>query len=386
MAALCSNVAQAKPKEPESNGIQVGNFVMHPGANVAIAYDGRGADENSDGLIDLGVHFNTHLADVIKHDWTNAVSFNWRQFWGIGDADPNGGPVVDISSKADLFKKNMFRFTPSVSYTFSDEPEDDNLRKDFKNHQLKAGVGFYIQPSGGAVFSQRIGYQFTGHFYSDRADASYIVNSVDSVTRWNFLPQSSMALNIDFRAITYLEDERVVVDNAMGTDTSNYSSFPIRITYSLQGLLLSRLSYILGLGYAYENYENGNKEHMFIMNARLRYDFTDNVGLFLEYRKDFDNIVYGDYYKLHRVDFGFEALWFDHLMTNLDVGFGAFEFKSLEQAERSDYLLSGQAKIYYHFIPGVKLGLEYRLRYNMSNTSGADYFKQMVTLNFAYEY
>jgi hypothetical protein len=211
-------------------------------------------------------------------------------------------------------------------------------------------------------------------------------NKVDSVTRWNFLPQSSMALEIDFRAINYLEDNKHAIGIA-SEDSQNASSYPIRIKYSLQGLLFARLSYILGLGYAYENYDNGLKEHLFIMNARLRYDFTSNSGLYVEYKKDFDNIVYGDYYKYHRVILGLDALWFEHLQTDLNVGYGNFDYRTKsDNASRIDNLITAQANIYYHFFPGLKLGVEYRLRDNLSDVDYVEYCRHLITLNFAYEY
>lgn len=384
--AGCSSIAQAKPKEPEAQGFQAGNFILHPGVDIAAAYDVRGSRGFDDGFVDLGAHLKTRLADEKYHSWDNNISFNWRQFWGIGDAKAVGGPNVYVTSSADLFKESFFRIAPSVSYTYEDEPEDDYLRKDYEHHRVRAGVNMFLQPGGGAIFSQKIGYKFYGTFYSDYSDGSNITNRVDSVTRWNFLPQSSMALIIDFRAISYLEDEHRLVGVGGVHDTTNYSSFPVRVSYSLQGLLFARFSYVLGLGYAYENHTNSNNEHMFIMNARLRYDFTERVSLFVEYRKDFDNITFGDYYKLHRVNLGFDALWADHLWTKLGASFGAFDFRTLAQNPRDDYLITLDAAIYYHFLPGLKLGLDYRLRDNLSDYSGSDYVKHLILLNFSYEY
>lgn len=377
--------AQAKNVDPEAKGIQAGGFVMHPGAKLSLGYNTRGSQGSDDGLVDIGVHFRTRMADDKKYAWDNNISFKWRQFWGLGDADSNGGPDVLLSSQADLLKENIFRIAPHVSYSYVNDPEDDNLRKDYENHRVKAGVGLYIQPGGGKIFSQRIGYKFNGQFYTEHSDVSHVVNTIDSVTRWNFFPNTSMSLTVDFRVISYLEDDaRLAGGDA--PESSNSSSYPVRIKYGLQGLLLARLSYTLGLGYAYENYDNGMKEHMFIMNARLRYDFNEHNGIYLEYKKDFDNVIYGDYYKFHRVTLGYDACFAEHLTLNLEGGFGAFDFRNFSEVKRADYLVTASAGIYYHFIAGVKLGLDYRLRYNMSDADDSDYVKNYITLNFAYEY
>ncbi|MBQ9396283.1 MAG: outer membrane beta-barrel protein [Proteobacteria bacterium] len=377
--------AQAKDVDPEAKGIQAGGFVMHPGAKVSVGYNARGSQGSDDGLVDVGVHFRTRMADDKKYAWDNNVSFKWRQFWGLGDASPNGGPDVIVSSTADLMKENFFRIAPSVSYSYVNDPEDDNLRKDYENHRLKAGIGFYIQPSGGKIFSQRIGYKFNGQFYTEHSDVSHIVNTIDSVTRWNFFPNTSMSLSVDFRVLSYLEDSPRIVGGT-APDSANSTSLPVRIKYGLQGLLLARLSYSLGLGYAFEYYDNGMKEHMFIMNARVRYDFNDHNGIYLEYKKDFDNVIYGDYYKFHRVTLGYDACFAERFTLNLEAGFGAFDFRNFSQIERNDYLVTASVGMYYHFFPGLKLGLDYRLRYNTSDAENSSYVKNYITLGLAYEY
>lgn len=386
VSLLAGTTAQAKSKEPESDGIQTGNFVMHPGASVSVAYDDRDQNGGGDGIVDLTAFFKTRLAEETTKSWNNDVQFRWRQFWGVGDASAEGGPEVNVSTSADLFKLNTFRFAPSAAYTYYSDPEDEELRRDYESHRVKAAAAVYFQPAQGAIFSQRLGYQFSGRFYTERSEVSHVVHRVDSVTRWNFLPQTSMSLTVDFRAITYLNDERNIIGSDDAKERKNSDSFPVRIKYTLQGLLLARLSYVVGLGYAYENYDNGLKEHLFVMNARLRYDFTNRVGMYVEYKKDFDNVIYGDYYKLHRVFFGFDGLWFDHLQTDFRLGYGNFDFKSAATASRTDNLFSVEAKVFYHFFPGMKLGLEYHLRYNTSSIDFAGYTKNMAMLTFAYEY
>lgn len=382
---LCAAWAQAKDSAPESRGILAGGFVLHPGAELGLAYDGRGSQGNDDGFVDIGVFFKTRLENEDLRSWNNEVSLKWRQYWGVGDADPNGGLEARVSTSADLFKKSLFRLAPSASYQFLNDPEDDNLRVDFENHTVNAGVNFFIQPGEGAVFSQQIGYHLSGRLYTERSEVSNLTHRIESVTRWSFLPQSSMALTLGTDITQYLEETREGT-GVPGASGDNANAYPFRIKYSLQGLLLERLSYVLGLGYAYVYYDNKNTEHMFIMNARLAYSFQKDVNLSLEYKKDFNNVVYGDYYKLHQVSLRFDALWFEHLQTKAEVGFGAFDYRTLEAASRNDYLLTARADIYYHFFPGLKLGLEYRLRYNTSDADDADYVKNLVSLNLSYTY
>ena len=384
--AAGSNIALAKNSVPEAAGIQAGNFVIHPGVDVSAGYDMRDEtvdNEHSDGFVDVGVHLNTHLLDETTTKWDNSLEFKWRQFWGLGTADTSGGPNVRVSTAADIFRDRTFRIAPSASYYYVTDPEDDNLRKELDNHHVRAGVDFYIQPGAGAIFSQKFGYDLSGKLYPDRWDTSHLTHRLTSLTRWNFMPHTSMSLDVDFRIVSYIEDTHQLVKGGefTGEYAENFTSYPIRVKYDLTGLLLSRLSYDLGLGYAYQSDSGDLAEHMFIMNARLRYDFTEDVGLFVEYKKDFDNYREYDYYKYHRVTLGFNALWFEHLQTDFSVGYGFFDIQG--RKDSTSNLVNAEANIYYHFIPGFKLGAEYHLRYS---TGSSDYTKNMFILSLAYEY
>lgn len=385
LLVACMNTATAKPTTPEPDGIQVGGFILHPGADVSVSYDFQTTDRygtTKDGLVDVGVHLNTKLANEETKSWDNKIGVMWEQYWGIGNQDPQGGINLNISTNADLFKKSFFRIAPSASYTYVTEPEDANLVRDYKNHNVSAGSVFTFQPGEGAIFSERIAYNFVGHFYDDRSDINNMAHRIESLTRWNFLPNTSMSLMVDFRITHFLEDER---GNERDGIYENSTSYPVRIKYSLQGLLLARLSYILGAGYSYVYYTNGLKEHMFIMNARIKYEFTDYISLALDYRKDFENVVYGDYYKYHRVGLTFDALWFNHLQTQAELGYGGYDFITNYNA-RKDNLFSVKGVVNYYIFPGMKLGLEYKLRYNNSDLAGAGYIRHQALFNIGYEY
>ena len=49
-------------------------------------------------------------------------------------------------------------------------------------------------------------------------------------------------------------------------------------------------------------------------------------------------------------------------------------------------MITGQANLAYYFFPGLSLGAEYRLRYNLSDLELAKYVRHLVTLNLTYEY
>lgn len=387
LTTLCtSQFADAKPKLPEAKGLEAGGVVMHPGAKVALAYDNVSNQNVNDGRVDVGVTFSSHLEDETTKKWDSNVSLLWQQYWGLGDAKANGSLNAVLSTSADLFKQSLFRISPSFTYQYTVNPEDDYLRQEIENHTIRAGVGATIQPGEGAIFSQKFSYNLSGKIYPDHNDISNFVHRIESVTRWNFLPHSSMALTVNFTVSHFLEDERnSMIGKEIVNSSENATGLPVRLKYSLQGLIFARMTYTLGLGYAYAYYTKG-KEHMFIMNAKLGYSFRENIDLAVEFRKDFDTALYGDYYKLNRVALTFDAFWFNHLRTKADVGFSAFGFVESGTMIRIDYLTTIKAALDYYFLPGLRLGVTYQFGYNFSDISSAQYAKHTALLNFSYEY
>lgn len=407
---------QAKSDEPEPDGILAGLFILHPGASLSLGYDSLGGtsfgSKDGDGFLEVGGHFKTRLDDEEFHRWNNELSFKWRQYWGVAKAKTVGGPDIRVASSADIFKKRFLMISPRISYNYRDKPEDSNYRQDFKNHTINAGSAFTIQPGGGAIFAQRLAYHLNARIYpatkmfSNDAlypglehlfydDHSFFDHRFESVTKWNFLPHSSMSLNLDFRVIHFLKGasskEDLVQNEGM--------SLPVRATYSLQGLLTERLSYLAALGYSYVYSSQGLKEHMSIAKVQLRYAFTNRLALAVKYRKDHEQSTYGQYYKLHLTSLDFDAFWFDHLQTDFSIGFGVFDFKGSEIDSRRDYLITGDAAIFYHFWAGMKLGLAYQLRFNNSEyrrqlniydqgegSKTANYTHHFLHLKFSYEY
>ncbi len=401
LIVLNGTMVMAKDRTPEAKGIKAGNFILHPGATLGLGYDVYDDNDyfSSDGLVDVGLHFKTRLDDDELYSWDNNLAFNWLQYWGFSYfGDANGGPKVRVSSSADLFKKSLVRLTPTVSYNFDSEAEDSNQNSIPINHKIHAGTYISFQPGEGAVFSERIGYHFNATLYQHAASISFFEHQVDSVTRWNFLPQTHMTLTADFRYVDYMRDTRRT--NTMeeaGNQRENPTGYPVRIRYALGGLLTPRLSYELGAGYTYIHYKPNDPVHSWLLNAMLRYDIRSNIGLKLDYNKDFENSSYADFYNYHRVMLTFDALWFDKLQTQLSAGYGYYDYQTNYEsnaniAKRQDHLISADAEIYYNFMRGLRLGVTYRYRQNFTNLDDdggyakGDYSKHRLMLQFGYEY
>lgn len=379
-------------KTPDPGGIAAGNVIINLGIAADVGYDSNvGHDtkgnEVQDGFIDATAKVRTHLNDNEQFDWNALVLFNWQERFGLGtfqgqERTPDGGFTLRASTGADLWKQSTIRLAPSISYTYLDDPEDDFMREDLKNHTINAGTHFYIQPGSGKVFSERLSYFIRPKIYAEQdtlgniaaTDLSHLYHKVESLTRWNFLPVSSLTLDVDFRIVQYLNET-----------AQNTSSFPIRAKLGLQGLLLSRLHYNLNLGYAYSFYQDDVNEHMFIMDFSLGYSFNSNISLSVNYRKDFENSNVGNFFKYHTAGIRFNGLFIDHISTDLEFTFNYMLYRGGSSDGRIDTLYAANAGIDYVFFPGFSIGLDYKMRIlNSSNTD--DYMKHQVDFRISYEY
>ncbi|MBQ1266203.1 MAG: hypothetical protein IIY06_05480 [Proteobacteria bacterium] len=390
---MCSN-ATAKDRTPEPQGIETNGFILHFGADLSLGVDSvdNSTITSTDGLIDVGAHFSTKRADSDIHAWSNNIRFNWKEYFGLGLHDnPDGGPFVSISSSADLFKKSLFRLTPSVTYRFTSDAEDTNQHTVPDNHLVKLGTYLTIQPGSGAIFSERIGYHFTGTIYPDQDSITYFDHRIDSYTRWNFLPRTHMALLFDFHVVHFKNDTRKGNVDGSTSERKNPFGLPIRLKYSLGGLITETLSYDIGAGYAFIYYDPGTKKHSWLLNAKLRYDIRPNVGLGLEYKKDFETSPYADYYNYHRIAFDFDALWIDRIETTASVSCGFYDYQTdfitnADVVARKDTIISANLGIFYNFMPGLRLGVKYSFRDNISDYDLASYEKHKAAIEFTYEY
>ena len=390
---LCGSAA-AKDRTPEPKGIETNGFILHFGANLSLGVDSLENNmlQSTDGMIDIGAHFSSKLADTEIYEWNNRISFDWQEYFGLGLHDnPDGGPSVSVSSSADLFKKSLFRLTPSISYRYQSAAEDANLNAIPDNHRIGLGTYLTIQPGSGSIFSERIGYHFKGVLYPDHDSITYFDHRIDSYTRWNFLPKTHMALLFELHVIHFKEDARKPYADTEAVARDNPFGVPIRLKYNLGGLITETLSYDLGAGYAYIYYNPGTKKHTWLLNAKLRYDIRPNVGLGLEYKKDFDTSAYADYYNYHRIIFSFDALWIDRIETTASLSYGHYDYEmdytaNPQATQRSDHLLSANVGVYYNFMPGLRLGVKYTFRDDITDFFQGSYEKHKAAIEFTYTY
>ena len=391
VALFLASPAVAKDRTPEPKGIVTNGFILHPGADLSIGVDSYEADNvgaSVDGLIDVGVHFKTRLEHEENYSWDNKLSFNWRQYWGLGLlGSTDGGASVSVSTSADLFKKSMFKLSPEASYHYSASAEDANLNSIPDNHTITVGTYGSIQPGGGSVFYERLGYHFSDTIYPDDPTLTHMEHRIESRTQWNFLPQTHMALDVDFRIIHFTESERETSYIYDDSTRTNPFGLPLRLKYSLGGLFTTRLSYDIAAGYTYIYYDPNKPVHSWLLSAKVRYDFTNNIGLQAGYKHDYETATFGDYYLFHKAEIGFDALFFDRLQTELKFAY-AYNTYTVgdDNNARNDHFLTADLNLYYSFLSGLRLGVNYKLRADIADMVDCSYLRNSAYLTLSYEY
>jgi hypothetical protein len=117
------------------------------------------------------------------------------------------------------------------------------------------------------------------------SDANYLAADV----AWRWLPKTAVFLDVRQGYVTYL--------NSGATVEGKYSSYPLVVTTGLRGLLTTRLSAVLALGYQNGFYSNGPSTNGFwgssYLEASISWQASALSRVIVGYRHDFENSIIG---------------------------------------------------------------------------------------------
>jgi len=392
---------------PEAEGIRTGSFRLHPGVFVHGGYDSNWAYRDSADATDLGVFvvrpglsFRTAIIDPVATSWNNVLRFGWEQYLGNRGAEASSGPEVDVSSQAEFMRQGLFKVGVGASYGFVNGPADDFQQRNYTHHLFTPQVEGTLQPEGGSVFNQRIGYALLLRDYTDFASLNSFQHKFWAVTRWSFLPQTALVLRLEQGIVQYPTKVRRISE---GYDVSfrleNINSTPFRVTGGLSGLIFDRINLTLLGGYGYTFYDEGPNDHLFLASVEAGYMFTNGSKLSLGYVRDFADSTFGNYFTFHRVYLGLMASFLQRFEIGLNAKANFQSFAAVTGVgEREDTIIDGEALVSYAFVPGFKAGVTYLLRGNLTDfstqftgpegplESRSSYMKHLVTVNLSYEF
>ncbi|MDX9723391.1 MAG: hypothetical protein RBU37_21765 [Myxococcota bacterium] len=408
-AALCLSIgadfAHAQSSdELQPRGIELGVLRFHPGAFVESTYDSnyfyQDAGETLDAdfadvlVVKPGISARFELPDPGPTAWTFGARASWEQYLGLDNEVSTGGAEAHLDTTLTLFRQSLVSLIPKLAYMRVNGPADDFLRRNYNQHTIEPGLELNIQPEGGTVFSQRIGWNLRGRFFDDVDDLNNIDNRFTAATKWNFLPQTAFTLLLEQRIVSYLTAQRTPSASTNFT-LENVNSTPFRVMAGLQGLLLDRLDVTLLGGYGYTFYDGGANEHVPMGRAELGYKFLGDSRISLGWVHDFGDSSFGNYYVFDRFYASFQTHFLHRFSLELSPKVNLQRFAAVAGVgERSDILYDVDASLSYIFVAGLTARLSYMLRGDETDfsttvdgrtTSGA-YTKHLVVLNLAYEY
>jgi len=403
----------------EPAGIDTGGLRLHPGAFLHSTYDTNlfyndEEEEQDNGeqtgafSIRPGLSFRVVTPDPGVADWTLDARGSWEQYISAADRVlERSGVEATFDTAVRLFPKSLVAVTPHFSYTRTNGPADEALERDFDQHLFTPGLDVEIQPRGGAVFSERLGYDLRVQLYDDIDDLTKFDHRIRSATRWNFLPQTAIHLLLEQHIVTYPEEERdPFLPDRFGEPFSLQlaDSYPFRGTIGVQGLILRRLSASLHLGYGYTGYERGPNGHIWLLRTEVGYKFLNGAALTAGYLHNFQDSSFGNFFEYHQGQIRFNGTFLDRFAVDLGTRVQGRLFSPVERAntdetlQRNDIVFEVDVEAGYYFVPGLKLSLAYLLRGNESDfevvtsaagigpiETNADYIKHVVSLVLAYE-
>jgi hypothetical protein len=224
---------------------------------------------------------------------------------------------------------------------------------------------------------------FQGTYEYANSDTNYLM--LDGA--WKWLPKTAIFANVQQGYVFYLND-------TLATANGKVSSYPLRATVGLRGLLTSRTSAVLSLGYTNGFYSSGPSTSGFAGNtfAELAVTVrpTDLSRVVAGYRHDFVNAVISSFSNNDSVYASYLQQIAGRLALDLSgrwthEDFGG-NFVDPAQLGRVDNLFQVGASLDYFVRNWTYLGVAYSLLADNSNISTLSYVKQQMFVRLGITY
>ena len=299
-------------EETEGPGIKVSDsLVLHLGLGLEGGYDTNALYKNKDlepagrmritpyvdlatrgkkrlmkndghvGISKQKVLFRLGLASFYDHYF--AINESGKS--AIENLNGKNGLGVDTHLKFILFPEGKFSLITDASYSRTLQPYESSGDA-MAHHRVSPGIGFKIRPGGGTL-SFEAGYRLHLLYYEDSSmsDVNNHAHDIRLITRWKIFPKTALLSKIRFTPTFYFDDGSL-----------NESSYPIRSSFGIQGLVTDRFGLMLLAGYGASNYKNGPNFDSFIAKGEFMFFITPFSNVKLGGQRDFVDSLYANYY------------------------------------------------------------------------------------------
>jgi len=242
------------------------------------------------------------------------------------------------------------------------------------NNQASAELRW--TPGGGRLVSTLRFTNMIDYYTGQYAYANAMTNTLMLDAAWKWLPKTAIFVNVQQSFVDYLND----------LNPNKVSSYPLRATVGLRGLLTEKTSAVLSLGYVNGFYSEGSSTAGFwgstFAELALTVRPTQLSRFVLGARHDFLNAVISNFAYEETVYASYVQQIAARLALDLSGRYAYLDYQGnfvdATQVGRVDNFFQVGATLDYFMRNWVYLGVGYSLLDNSSNFSVNNYLKQQV--------
>lgn len=291
-----------KPSGESQNGIQVSEGVlMHVGAGAEAGYDTNVFYAESPNQVGSPIYrasLFASMGNATRSGSTGRISFEARA--GITYRRYESDQVVDVNGNdyknawmptaglALATGGGQFGFGLADTFARIEDTPYASGQPGITRDNNQASAELRWSPGGGRLTGTLRYTNMVDVFEGSYTNASSDTNQLMLDGAWKWLPKTAIFLNVVQGYVFYFE-----------TGTDKVSSYPLRITTGLRGLLTEKTSAVLSLGYANGFYSSGATTNGFLGSSyaelALTYRPTVLSRIVGGYRHDFSNAVISNF-------------------------------------------------------------------------------------------
>jgi hypothetical protein len=303
--------------------------------------------------------------------------------------------TFSVLGGAELVILPGFKFTTTIfdNFTRTSQPPYSRLDYNIDRDINELGIRFSWKPGGGRL-QLDLSYVFGLDYFEVRGlqDLNRFYHRIDLRAMWKFFPKTAVFIEAQEMPITYWGGGPGVLNHP--------NSFPFRITAGLVGLITTKLTLRLWIGYGGGFYVTGPSPHTAVAGVDLAWRPTVFSSGVIGYKHDFADSVLGSYYDLDTAYIGWtQIIW--RFIASVRLQYSNLRYSgiqpgsSLASPDRTDNFLNFGVNVFIKFKDWVRLGVGYDLTYNqtdaMLNNGAAglvplNYTKHEVWLRLAFYY
>lgn len=328
------------------------SLVVHPGVAIEGRYDSNVLQNERDvrdapymrliGHFDLATRSPQRLTGGDGRAARQKVAFRLQSAFGYREYLSNDEVITDQRA-LEIDAGLELRLTPSRSFSFelqnsylrvvtprnaaivvggagAARASSGTLTRDSNRLDFRA----IISPGGGRL-SLTAAYALWIDAFEDEAFQlnNRLYNEASLQAKYQLLPKTALLIEAIQRFYSYLETQP--------EPFGNVDSMPLRLYAGLTGLITSRLSTVLKVGYGNGFYETGTSFNSVLGLAEVTYRLLPMARVHLGYERMFDDSPYGNYLADHKVYAGYDHVIGRRVVLHADADFKRREYQGFER-------------------------------------------------------